>query len=256
MLELLFLLGVLWIILTCFYKQAICEFRMNQLEWDKAPDTLSELMQEKAPIVLRGIPSVSVWTKEDVMARDIYGTIPLFKEMTLVEWIRGAPPVTACPWSYGDAERIAARSGLSVWAEKTLHTVFLPHSVTRAWLRPHYACWAGEVGLQRTFAMWTVILPVDGSIQVTIMPETMDAYLPAPPFRQGCHPSRLTRRETPFVNELKFMDVIVRPGTGLIMPPHWFVSWVAHNTETLPLVCTVAYHSPVSRLAFRMAPFK
>jgi hypothetical protein len=256
MFELFILLIVLWVILTFFYKQAICEFRLNQLEWANVRETLPDLMQEKAPIVLRGITQPTIWTKEDVLLRDSYGSIPLFKEMTLMDWIRDSQPVAACPWTDRDAERIAARSGLTVWAEKTLHTAFMSNALSRAWIHPRYYCWAGEVGLHRTFAMWTVILPVDGSIQVTIMPETMDAYLPAPPLRQGCHPSRLTRRDTPFVGDLKFMDVIVRPGTCLIMPPHWFVSWTAHDTEKLPMVCTVAYHTPISWLAYRLAPFK
>jgi hypothetical protein len=38
------------------------------------------------------------------------------------------------------------------------------------------------------------------------------------------------------------------------MPAHWFVSWSTIG-ETLPMVCTISYHTPISLLAFHASPF-
>lgn len=252
MLELLFIVGVIWIILTCFYKQAIHEFRINQLEWPHVTDTLSELMRERTPLILRGTPSMQLWTREDVRARPIYASLPIFQEVSLVDWIHTAPPTSPCPWNEPIAEQIARVSGLSVWAEKNMHTAVLSHPLTRLWIRPSYGCWAGERGLFRTFAQWTLLLPVDGAIRVTILPESMETYLP--PHWRGGHPERWSRSDTPFVGELKYIDVIVRPGTCLMMPPHWYVSWTGHESSSLPMVCVMSYHSPVSRMAQMLSP--
>ena len=54
MLEIILIIGVLFIILTFFYKQAICEFRINQIEWTQK-DNVSSLLNEKVPLVV--VPS-------------------------------------------------------------------------------------------------------------------------------------------------------------------------------------------------------
>jgi hypothetical protein len=75
-------------------------------------------------------------------------------------------------------------------------------------------------------------------------------------------PDEFTAKDTPFVADVKYMDVILRPGNGLFMPAHWFVSWKSHVVATsseksaaLPMVGTISYHSPVSLLAFHASPF-
>jgi len=43
MIEIILIIGVLFLILTFFYKQAICDFRINQMEWTQH-DQLVELL--------------------------------------------------------------------------------------------------------------------------------------------------------------------------------------------------------------------
>lgn len=249
MLEFILIIGVIWLILTFFYKQAVCEFRINQLEWAKRED-IRPLLHESIPLVIRGLPPLACWSRQDVMTRDCYTNLPLFQEMNLAEWMQGAPADTGCPWRYAQAEQIAAASGLSVWATKWLHPAILS-PVMKLWWRPRYHCWAGKMGLQRTYAMWTCILPVDGEIVVSIMPETVESALPT--HWAGCVPSELTAKDTPFLADVKYMDVVLRPGHALMMPPHWFMSWT--GKKDIPMVCTVSYHSPISALAFGASPF-
>ena len=254
MLELLLVFGVTWLILVFFYKQALTEFRLNQVEWSVTnPESLSDLLAEKAPLVLRGIPHTHVWTLADVQARAIYRSLPVFKELALSDWILTTSAMEgmhACPWNDTEAQRIAQASGISVWAAAHLHPMIRSSVWQRAWIRPQYACWAGNRGLSRTYGVCTVILPVEGTLRVTLLTERMDAYLPQP--WKGCHPSMITQGDTPFVSDLHYMDVILRPGTCFLLPPHWFVSWMATEPTVFPMVCTITYHSPVSAVAERM----
>ena len=254
MLEVVLIFGVMLLILTFFYKQAVCEFRINQLEWAQK-DQVRPLLEESIPLVIRGIPPLTCWSRSDVEARDDYAALSLFQEMNLVEWIQSATEESGCPWLFKQAEQIAAVSGLSVWASKTIHPVILSR-FRKAWWYPRYHCWAGKMGLQRTYAVWTCILPVDGEIIVSIMPETVESALPAN--WAGCVPSELTAKDTPFLADVKFMDIVLRPGTALMMPAHWFVSWVSKPVESkpaVPMVCTISYHSPISHMAFMASPF-
>ena len=136
MLEVLVIMGVILVILTFFYKQAVCEFRMNQMEWAQK-DQIRPLLQESVPLVIRGIPPLSCWTRDDVMTRDCYADLPLFQEMSLVEWMKSATPESGCPWKYAQAQQIARTSGLSVWAAKTMNPVIIS-PVKRAWWWPRW----------------------------------------------------------------------------------------------------------------------
>lgn len=249
--EILLVLGVIFVILTFFYKQAVCEFRVNQIEWSQK-ENLSTLLHEKIPLVVRTLPPATFWSVEDVLSRECYGNIPIFQEMSLVKWVSHANDQSVCPWKYQQAEKIATISGMSVWATKWLHPVIIPRWL-KGWWHPRYHCWAGNVGLRKTIATWTYLFPVDGDITVSIMTENVETALPTT-WLDG-FPDEFTAKDTPFLADLKFMDIILRPGNGLFMPAHWFVSWKGRTEGKIPMVGTISYHSPISLLAFHASPF-
>ena len=252
MLEIILIVGILFLILTFFYKQAICEFRINQIEW-KQRENMGSLLNEKVPIVLRSIPSATFWTYEDVLARSCFKDIPIFQETTLTDWVSMATPDSLCPWTATQAETIASVSGINIWANKWMNPIII-NPIMKFWLFPKYHCWAGNIGL-RKMSTWTCIFPVDGEITLTIMPENVQTSLPANWI--GCFPANLTIKDTPFVGDLKFIDIILRPGNCIFMPAHWFVSWTttAKATKT-PMVGTISYHTPISYLAFNATRHK
>jgi hypothetical protein len=253
MLEVILIIGILFIILIFFYKQAICEFRINQIEWTQK-DNVSSLLNEKVPLVIRSIPSATFWTHEDVLNRPCFKDIPIFQETTLTDWISGSTPDSLCPWKYSQAETIANASGINIWAKKWINSLII-NPLLKFWMFPKYHCWAGNVGLRKTFATWTCLFPVDGEIILTIMPENNESSLPANWL--GTFPANLTIKDTPFVADLKFIDVILRPGKCIFMPAHWFVSWTTTSEANVtPMVCTISYHTPVSLLAFNATPYK
>lgn len=243
MLEIILIIGMIFIILTFFYKQAICEFRINQIEW-KQKESLASLLNEKVPIVLRSIPSATFWTYTDVINRNCFKDIPIFQETSLTKWISSSTPDSLCPWKYQQAETIAHVSGIHIWANKWINKLII-HPLLQCWLFPKYHCWAGNIGLRKTYATWTCFFPVDGEIIFTIMPENNESFLPSK--WEDCFPANLTTKDTPFVGDLKFIDIILRPGNCVFMPSHWFVSWTTTSTATTtPMVCTISYHTPIS----------
>lgn len=253
MLEIILIVSILFLILTFFYKQAVCEFRINQIEWSQR-DNISSLLGEKVPLVLRSIPSATFWTHTDVLNRPCYKNIPIFQETSLVDWITSSTPDSECPWKHQQAEIISEASGINIWANKWLNPCIM-NPLLKFWMFPKYHCWAGNVGLRKTYATWTCFFPVDGEITLTIMPESVESSLPAN--WSGCFPANLTIADTPFVGDLKFIDIILRPGNCIFMPAHWFVSWTTTGeSQVAPMVCSISYHTPVSYLAFNSSPFK
>ena len=121
----------------------------------------------------------------------------------------------------------------------------------RFWTLPRYHCWAGNRGLHKTVA-WTLFI-TDSQLSVTIMPESMESFLPAQWLNQ--FPTEFTQKDTPFVTDLKYIDIVLRPGTALFIPPHWFVSYTGTTDLSVPLVSTISYHTPISYLAFQTSPY-
>lgn len=251
MLEFILIFSVLFLILTFFYKQAICEFRINQIEWLQK-EQINDLLSEKVPLVIRSIPNTNVWSFDDIINRSCFDNIPIFKEIGLKDWIIQSDINAICPWKYQQAEKIASISGISIWADKWFRPQFI-HPLLSYWMIPKYHCWAGQLGLHKTFATWTCILPIDTEIIVTILSENMESFLPTQ--WKNKFPSQLTNKDTPFIKDIKFIDIIIRPGTCLVMPPHWFISWTStENSTQLPMVSTISYHTPISLLAFHLSP--
>jgi hypothetical protein len=244
MYDIILIIIVIFLILFFFYRQAVCEFRINQIEWQQKSN-MAELISEKCPIVLRSIPTATFWTHEDVTLRDCYSQIPIFKEMTLADWLHASNANTMCQWTDKEAEKIAAVSSLKIWATKWLNPV-----ITNRFLFPKYYCWAGSKGLQKTTAAWTAIFVTDGEISVSIMPESNEAFLPAS--WQDRFPFEFTIKDTPFINDLKYIDIILRPGNSLFMPAHWYISW-SSTGEITPMVATIQYHSPVSYIVTQLS---
>ncbi len=150
MLEIVLILLVLFLILTFFYKQAVCEFRINQMEWSQKGE-LTSLLSEKVPLVVRSLPSATFWTRDDVLARPCFQNIPIFRETTLVDWITTANADSVCPWKYPQAETVAQASGIQVWAQKWVNPAVI-HPLLKWWMTPRYHCRADIMGLRKTFA--------------------------------------------------------------------------------------------------------
>jgi hypothetical protein len=253
MLEILLIVVIICLVLTFFYKQAVCEFRLNQIEWGQVGEKMGDLLTEKVPIVVRGRPPTAFWTQEDVHLREVYATVPIFDNQSLPDWIMSATPESRCPWSTAHARILGLRSvsGLEHWVDRALNPVLYGSNLLAPfWLRPISHCWAGSRGLSKTVAPWTAIFVSQGAITVTIMTDAVTAALPE--VWEGVFPGSLTSYDTPFISDLKFIDIVLRPNSVLFMPAHWYVSWTVHNVgdDTIcPMVCSVEYHSPISRFA-------
>jgi hypothetical protein len=265
MLEIILITSILFLILTFFYKQAICEFRINQIEWSQKSH-IPKLLGEKLPLVVRSIPNSTCWTQSDVLLKR-YDHVPVFHEMSVSEWISSISDTVisdngtvvsgttnvVCPWRYSQAEHLASISGIAVWAAKWINPSVVGWH--RFWTLPRYHCWAGNRGLHKTVA-WTLFI-TDSELSVTIMPESMESFLPAQWLNR--FPTDFTQKDTPFVTDLKYIDILLRPGTALFIPPHWFVCYTGTmDTDTdksVPMACTISYHTPISYLAFQTSPY-
>lgn len=249
MLVVLIIIAALFLIGALFYRQSLQEYRINQIEWDRRHE-LDGLFDERAPIVVRGMPQTPVWTHQDIMMRDFYAQtkVPDNKNTLRESILNGQIEASVYPPTY--RKYLYQNVGLGIWYENTWSAVL---ANSRGWLGSllpsEGECFVGEQGLIEMKANWTLILPTEGAIIVQVLAAKEKKWLPKG--WQGLFPGRLTAAHAPFIGQLKYMDIILRPGTALWIPAHWLVSWTAKEEGEVPLTCMIQLHTPISWLAAR-----
>jgi hypothetical protein len=252
--ETILICGVIYIIIWLFYHESVPEFRINQIEWANRL-TIPTILPEKLPIVVRNIPQPTIWTQEDVLNRSIYSTVPVFANQTISQWLSGALKQNRqfinSPWTLEHARRIAQQSGIKTWTKRWLLGLMYPQWAEFIGL-PQSSCWIGARSIWKSCAPWTSIIPTEGEIVVSIMPSKGYSHaLPTNP--ENYWLPRITKFDTPFVGDLKFIDIRLRPGHMLIIPAHWMVSWEESELDIIglkeyglkspPMVCLVEFHN-------------
>ena len=243
MLEIILFLAIAALILLFFYKNSVVpEYKLNQLTY-KSIDNLPDLMAEKSPIVILDTPPTTFWSASDLHARPVLGQ-------------QGLPLLslglkTHQEYKSSIASFFGEHSGAPVWIQSKWITV-----MTNPWLQwlttPDSKAWFGSRGLQATYAPWTLITSSEGEALVSLLHKKHDTYLPTS--WKNRLPEELTRADTPFLSDIKYIDVILREGTSLLVPAHWKVAFQTRPEQQKPVfIVETAFHHPLSRLVEKVA---
>jgi hypothetical protein len=262
--EIVLLAGIIFLLLVFFYKQRRQEFELLQVEFSAAATSLPEMSGERQPIILRGVPVPPILTAERL------GQIPRLDEFPLVagsgtarlgpyrrapgsvfpEWQLSGQPI--CSADAGEV--LATELALPLWVDRTLRDValdlggwsFATSMVSRVALGGH--------GLQRVLPAVLCILPTEGTYVVSLVSASSEPFLPVGwATANPRYPRLYTVNDTPMVGEIKYLDIIVRPGTMLCLPAQTVFSMEPKEVGKFSAALMLEVHSPVSRLAKLLA---
>jgi hypothetical protein len=243
-LEAFLVLGIVFLILLFFYKQAVQEFRILQTD---SLDKAMGLLAERSPIVVLPAPlTQQLWTRADIQQRPTLAATPV-NGKTLAEAIKQE----SYPLKPQTAETLAQQIGLPVWIRQTL----LPTFTGATWWGPitttRTEVTIGAQGLRQTYGYSTALFATDGALAVSLLNESADPYLP--PSWKGKRVSKMTRDDAPLLAQIQYVDVIVRPGSALLIPPHWKACWETYDSKEPALAVWTEFHHPLSRFVGRRA---
>ena len=249
MLELFFLLALVFLIAVLFYKQRRPTMEILQAE-ESQIEQLPDLLEEQQPLIIRGISPPKGLTKESLekiqrLAQFSVGGQPLediLKTPGILSSANGVPVL-----SRERRELLANELSIKVWGEH----VWLPRFSQTTWIGWLVGCICAEVslggmGMWKTSAKYTSIMPTEGVYTISILSRESETFLPEK--WQYRYPGSLSPNDTPLVADLKYMDIIVRPGTMICFPPHTIISMQPNDKEFAAAVI-IEYHEPVSLLA-------
>jgi hypothetical protein len=271
LLESIFVILLILVFVVIFYRAAIHEYTILQKDWSTAADEevkWSELLGERAPLVVRNVPKQ--WTRLWTRARTAKFGWPVVLEergkrvrTSWSTWLQSKPGAADKQHIMNEAD-LASAAGLYDQAVDAglqfRRPLWLPGSIAMSRLTAHVIPPAegNFVGLRKTTAEATCWVATDGTpLLFWIAHEGATKggdYLPKNPY--GRDPWTLKPEESPWISELKFMEIRLRPGHMFILPPHWWVALRCDANSAEPALngswfWTCEFHSAVSWVATR-----
>lgn len=246
MIEIILILAFLFLVAVFFYKQALEEFDVLQIESEQL-DQLPKLLSEQSFLVVRSLPRVQLWNPSTVKEIPRIQKAPYGKQ-SLGEIADGA---TVLPTTFpSSSEKLAEHTGVHTWIEK----MWLPKILDSEWYSWLFSTRTeasiGKKGLRKSTAYSTMLLPTEGTLLVSVMPESSETYLPKK--WSGRLFQEIKRAEAPLIGEVKYLDIKVREGSALFIPPHWIVN-IEQEGDKTPWFLWSEFHHPLSKLAHTLS---
>jgi len=255
--ETLFLILLIFGIAVVAYRGAIHEFQI--LQKDYVPNAgWTEMMNEQLPIVIRGLPKhwLGSWTHSKTANKTweivVKGADEKKFKTTWNNWLQ-TPNNTKPVDLKSLSEPIKLRNSFEHWAAEGFHQWYtLPTSTPT----PYIYQQTDVMGLRKGTADFTAIVATDGTpLELWIahegaIPEKVkDDILNKDPWIQ-------TTKEIPWIGDVKYIEIKLRPGNAVLLPRHWWYAVRAARETGMqsPLESYAWFwkgeiHSPVSWLA-------
>ena len=252
-LELVFVGLLVFGLLVMGYRGAVHEFQILQKEY--APNTnWAESLAEQLPLVIRTLPKhmSGGWSAprtEQKAWAVILRTQGKKYRTTWSNWLLTQTGDVSPENMLEIAEAAKLDTTIQYWAADEFKRWY--------WLPPRmptpYVSLPGYVaGVKKTSAEATVITATDGSpLEIWIAHEgAVPAKVVGPLL--GRDPWIQTSEMIPWISEVKYVEMVLRPGNALVLPRHWYYAVrVPTNADTPAWYWIGHFHSPISRLISR-----
>lgn len=232
MLQIVLLLSLVFLIYAFFYKQCSKEYLFNQIEFDKL-DKLHELLPEKNPIVVKNLPPIpcvlpSVLLKTPRFMK-ILGDYLEKREINL-------------PLSDEFEVFMANETGFQTFGIHAWFNRFHSNPISEYISSIKSRLCFGSKNLQRTFALYNVIIPISGRYICSLMNSEYESGLPNDWKNYSSFESIVSTKKP-----VNFIDIILKPGNLLIIPSHWY--YIMKQEEPYSYYGIFEYHEPISVLS-------
>jgi len=239
MIELFILCSIIFLIYVFFYKQSISDYTLLQLEIINI-HRLNETLLEKAPIIVKGIQVPHCVQKDSLLRVQRFANIYL-GSCSLLDYLNKKECILQVPNELQIF--LANETGFHSYANNTwlerLHTNPLSQYISSLESKLSF----GSYHLQKTKAICTILMPIESKYVCSLVNPTYESSLP-----QGWRTINNLESIKPIEGEkqLQFIDIVLKPGNMLLLPPHWF--FIMKAEEAGAYYTSIEYHEPVSVL--------
>lgn len=246
-LESIFIIALLFAVFILFYRQAIEQYNILQIESNQLGE-LPKLLSERTPLVLHDIGTPKLFTPETLKSNARLQQFPIGAKQTLRNYLD--QPTLQVSLNKKASVLLAKESGLATWGEHTWFPKLFQYPLLQHIHTFHSEAHLGDQGLRKTTGIVTILYPTAGTLEVTLLTEQQEKCLP--PAWRGRFPELFTIQDTPLAGEIKYITIKLRPGNMLCVPTHWYTS--VRGTDKEKPTCWAKYtlDNPVSWVASTM----
>lgn len=242
------LICIIFVISVVFYKQRRTTVEILQSEYTNQ-ESLKELSAEHQPIIIRNTPIPQSLTIEQLTKMHRLSDFK-FKDdgMTLRQYLTVRDSETQTPlMTTSAAVALSKELALPIWVSHTIHdTIHEMGGIFSLVYSHNVQPVFGGIGMQRATAIMTFFLPVEGVYTISLVNPKSESFLPANwKYR---YPHTLTINDSPLVAEIKYIDIILRPGTMICVPTQTIFS-IEPDSSSFHSGLWIEVDSPVSKLA-------
>jgi len=247
-LELLFLLLLVSAVCVIAYRGAVHEFQILQKTYGEDTTNWSSLLSEQLPLVIRNVPKswLGGWTAAKNQNKTWAITVENAQgkqfRTTWATWLQTGQNIR--PLTMEDiAENLhLEKVSTAMSSDEVRRWSMLPHA------RPIPAVFHPDIvqPLKKGVAEFTVITVTDGEpLEIWLAHE---GALPAATANalQGRDPWTSTGATVPYISEVKYVEIRLRPGNTLAIPKHWYYALRNKSEKEQTWFHTIYFQTPVS----------
>jgi len=240
MIEWIVVLVIIFCIIVWYYSQSVAEYSLSQIKESQISTQLTSVWEEKKPIVISEIRGRKIWVAEALQQTRFWGAQPIWGEYQENPIGRVVPVNRAQQMTWADILGIS-----QIESDTLLNWFGLSSIIFSTRTEAHI----GPEGLRQTYGWATAIACTDGEARCIMIHSAQKARLP--PGWLGLRWIDATVTHHPLWTQVQYIEVILRPETCLIVPPHWTVAIEPLEPKNPIWWTRTDIHHPVSAWAQR-----
>ena len=237
--EWILVLLLIVIILVWYYTQSVSEYSLSQIKESQISMQLASLWEEKKPVVVSEVRPQEIWLANSLRQTRFWGAQPVWESYE-------ANPEAPLAISRAQELTWAEILGIAqIQKDSLLRWFDLSPWVYSVRTEAHI----GPEGLRATYGWATSISCTEGEGRCILLHAAQKAKLPDG--WKGLRWRDATVAHHPLWIQVQFIEVILRPGTTILIPPHWIVAIESKDSAPLWWVRSDVHH-PISAFAQRL----
>ena len=237
MIEWIVILLIIFCIIVWHYTQSTSKYSLSQIKEPQIPISLTTLWEEKNPIIVSEVKSRRIWSSDALKQTRFWGAQPIWQQYET------NPP------SVQTVERTLQTTWAEILGISRIHseTILRWFDLSPMVFSTRTEAHIGPEGLRQLYGWATAIECSDGGARCILLHSGQKSRLP--PGWQNLRWSEATVAHHPLWTQVQNIEVILRPGTVLLVPSHWLVAIEPLEQEKPFWWTRTDLHHPISKLA-------
>jgi hypothetical protein len=237
MIEWIVILLIILCIFVLYYSQSVSEYSISQITESQISTQLLTVWEERKPVVISERKPRGIWASEGLKKTRFWGAQPIWGSYQ-------ENPNSTIIQSRAQQLTWADILGISQIENDTLLRWFNLWQIYSTRTEAHI----GPEGLRQCYGWATAITCTEGEARCILLHNAQKARLP--PGWKSLRWKDATVAHHPLWTQVKYIEILLRPSTVLLVPPHWVIAIEPLNESPIWWTRTDIHH-PVSQWAQR-----